>query len=86
MPSPESKIPESHPQHLLLAPLLKFKPSIPEAEFLKIFPLPFQVQAVNIYDAERNGWPSDRTYWQFLEPFRYVSPAWGPIEIPRILH
>ena len=83
MPNPASLIPSSPPTHPLVAVAAVFKPSVPEAEFLKYFPLPFNVQAVNIYDAAKNGWVTDRTYWQFLDSFQYVSPKWGAIEIPK---
>ena len=65
------------------APLAAFKPSVAEAEFKKRFPLPFRVQAVTIYEAQQQQWATDRSYWRFLEPFRYVSPKWGAIDIPK---
>src|SRR6266513_4959098 len=66
------------------APTLRaYKPSVSETEFKKRFPSPYRVQAVTIYEAARQGWATDRSYWQFLDPFRYVSPKWGPIEIPK---
>lgn len=83
MPNPESLIPSSQPAHGVLAAARLFKPSVPEAEFLKRFPLPYKVQAVNIYDAKKKGWVTDRTYWQFLDPFQYVSPTWGAIDISK---
>lgn len=87
MPSPESIIPSSvssiHPAaHAAPGVAAAFRPGVPEAEFLKHFPLPYKVQAVNIYEAKRQGWVTDRTYWQFIDPFRYVSATWGPIDIP----
>ena len=36
-----------------------------------------------MYEAERQGWKTDRSYWQFLKKFRYVSPTWGTIEVPK---
>jgi len=60
-----------------------FKPSAPEAEFKKRFPLPYQVEAVSIYEAMRKGWKTDRSYWQLLDDFQYVSPKWGPIVVPK---
>jgi len=80
MPSPESIIPSSQPAQRAIA--AKFKPSVPEAEFLKRFPLPYKVQAIDIYEAGKQGWVTDRTYWRFLDPFHYVSPTWGAIEVP----
>jgi hypothetical protein len=92
MPEPGSIIPSSKmaaraapglaPSPLATAPL-RFEPGVSEAEFLKHFPLPFKVQAVTIYEAERNGWVTDRSYWQFLDPFQYVSDKWGTIDIPK---
>jgi len=94
MPAPNSIIPTSGPVDLVsvvsrgrlpqnrVAALRAFKPSVPETEFKKRFPLPYQVQAVTIYEASRQGWAIDRSYWQFLAPFQYVSPTWGPINIP----
>jgi hypothetical protein len=95
MPAPNSIIPSSEPIDLIAAisrarvppgrarALRVFEPSVPETEFKKRFPLAFRVRAVTIYEAERKGWATDRSYWQFLAPFRYVSPGWGPINIPK---
>src|SRR6266403_1258698 len=95
MPGPGSIIPSSEPVDLVTAisqarvlpararAVAAYKPSVSETEFKKRFPLPYQVQAVTIYEAARQGWATDRSYWQFLAPFRYVSPKWGPIEIPK---
>ncbi|HEY4273384.1 MAG TPA: DUF1353 domain-containing protein [Candidatus Udaeobacter sp.] len=95
MPAPNSIIPSSEPIDLVTAmvrarvprgrarALRAYEPSVPETEFKKCFPLPFRVRAVTIYEAKRNGWATDRSYWQFLVPFRYVSPKWGPINIPK---
>jgi len=95
MPAPNSIIPTSGPVDLVsvisggrlpqdrVAALRTFKPSVPEAKFKKRFPLPYQVQAVTIYEAARHGWATDRSYWQFLAPFQYVSPKWGLIDIPK---
>ena len=83
MPSPDSRIPTLEPGHLLLRPALAYKPGVPEPEFRKAFPLHYAVRAVDIYEAEKKGWVTDRSYWQFLEPFKYVSPEWGPITIPK---
>ena len=63
--------------------LVAYKPSVSEAEFKKRFPSPYRVRAVTIYEAARQGWATDRSYWQFLVRFRYVSPEWGPINIPK---
>ena len=63
--------------------LRAYKPSVPETEFKKLFPLPYRVEAVTIYEAARQGWATDRSYWQFLDKFQYVSPTWGTIEIPK---
>jgi Protein of unknown function (DUF1353) len=60
-----------------------YKPSVPETEFKKCFPLPYRVEAVSMYEAKRQGWETDRSYWQFLERFQYASPKWGTIEIPK---
>jgi hypothetical protein len=60
-----------------------FKPSVPETEFKKRFPSPYRVESVSIYEAERQGWKTDRSYWQFLGKFRYVSPRWGTIDAPK---
>ena len=93
MPEPESIIPSSEPAALAvpavasprLAPAaaLRFRPGVSEADFLQRFPLPYKVQAVTIYEAARQGWATDRSYWQFLDPFQYVSAKWGPIDIPK---
>jgi hypothetical protein len=95
MPEPGSIIPSSEPVDFVTAisrarvptargrGLPAYKPSVSETEFKKRFPLPYQVQAVTIYEAARQGWATDRSYWQFLSPFKYVSPKWGPIEIPK---
>jgi|ERR1041385_5789604 hypothetical protein len=95
MPAPGSEIPASEPVDFLTAmsqpsvlpggarALRVYEPSVPEAEFKKRFPLAFQVEAVTIYEAQRKHWKTDRSYWQFLGPFRYVSPEWGPINIPK---
>ena len=65
------------------AALRAFAPSVSEAEFKKRFPLPYRVESVTIYEAARQGWPTDRSYWQFLDKFQYVSPKWGTIEVPK---
>ena len=95
MPDPGSEIPSSEPIDFLTAMsragvvpgrargLRDYEPSVPEAEFKKRFPLAFRVRAVTIYEAQRKNWKTDRSYWQFLVPFRYVSPEWGPINIPK---
>jgi uncharacterized protein DUF1353 len=95
MPAPNSIIPSSGPTDLVstisrvgVAPgraraFRAYEPSVPETEFKKRFPSPFKVQAVTIYEAQRKGWATDRSYWQFLVRFRYVSPEWGPINIPK---
>jgi hypothetical protein len=94
MPEPSSIIPSSQPEplagpgvaaapHLAAGLPLKFEPGVPEAEFLKHFPLPYKVQAITIYEAQKQGWPTDRSYWQFLTPFQYVSATWGAIDIPK---
>ena len=95
MPAPNSLIPSSGPVDLVSlmsrgrpAPgraraLVTYKPSVSEIEFKKRFPLSYRVQAVTIYEAARQGWATDRSYWQFIGPFRYVSPKWGPIDIPK---
>jgi Protein of unknown function (DUF1353) len=95
MPAPGSEIPSSASVDFLIpmsragvAPrgaraLRAYKPSVPETEFKKRFPSPYRVRAVTIYEAQRKGWPTDRSYWQFLAPFQYVSPKWGPIDIPK---
>ena len=83
MPSPESRIPESAPARLLLAPALTFEPGVPEAEFRKIFPQAFRVRAVDLYEAKKKNMGDDRTYWEFLDDFQYISPTWGPIIIPK---
>jgi hypothetical protein len=28
------------------------------------FPVPYRVESVTIYEAARQGWPTDRSYWQ----------------------
>jgi hypothetical protein len=93
MPEPDSIIPSSEPgtlaghgaaaPHLAAGLPLKFKPGATEQEFLKHFPLPYKVQAVTIYEAQKQGWATDRSYWQFLSPFQYVSEKWGKIDIPQ---
>lgn len=91
MPAPGSEIPGFAPSDLIArargeaaaAPERLFKPSVPEPEFLRYFPKPYRVRAFTIYEAIRHGWPTDRSYWEFLEPFQYVSPQWGPIVIPK---
>ena len=60
-----------------------FKPSVPETEFKQRFPSPYRVESVSMYEAQRQGWKTDRSYWQFLKKFQYVSPLWGTIEIPK---
>src|SRR5215212_3540684 len=95
MPEPGSAIPRSAPQDLVTAATKQsaspqaaavvtaiFKPSLPEADFFKHFPKPYRVRAITIYDAMKNGWPTDRSYWEFIDPFQYVSPKWGAIDIP----
>ena len=69
--------------HVAVRALRVYKPSVSEAEFKKRFPLPYRVEAVTIYEAARQGWETDRSYWQFLEKFQYVSPKWGTIEVPK---
>src|SRR5437870_1370917 len=95
MPAPDSIIPSSGPTELAAAiartealragaTLAAFKPSVPETEFKKRFPLAFRVEAITIYEAQQHpDWPTDRSYWRFMEPFRYVSPQWGAIDIPK---
>ena len=63
--------------------LRAFQPSVSEAEFKKRFPLPYRVESVSLYEAARQGWATDRSYWQFLDKFQYVSPKWGTIEVPK---
>src|SRR5204863_7682217 len=55
MPSTESRIPESAPARLLLAPAVTFEPGLPEAEFRKIFPQAFRVRAVDLYEAKKKN-------------------------------
>jgi hypothetical protein len=93
MPDPKSRIPSSQPVDLVtlaqshgVAPKLAFKPGVPQEDFTKRFPLPYEVKAVTIYEAQARNWPTDRSYWQFLAPFRYVSDKWGPIEIPKCFY
>jgi len=95
MPAPGSEIPSSGSVDFLTAisraavapgrarALRAYEPSVSETEFKKRFPSAFKVQAVTIYEAKRNGWATDRSYWQFLAAFRYVSPKWGPINMPK---
>src|SRR5436190_6713211 len=95
MPAPGSEIPSSESVDFLTAmsrasvppgrarALRAYKPSVSETEFKKRFPSPYRVQAVTIYEAARQGWATDRSYWQFLAPFQYVSPKWGSIDIPK---
>jgi Protein of unknown function (DUF1353) len=94
MPAPGSEIPSESVDFLTaisrpaVAPrraraLRAYEPSVPETEFKERFPLAFRVRAVTIYEAKRNNWLTDRSYWQFLAPFRYVSPTWGPMNIPK---
>jgi hypothetical protein len=95
MPAPNSIIPSSQPVDFVSAmsragvvpararALRAYKPSVSETEFKKRFPSPYRVRAVTIYEAARQGWVTDRSYWQFLAPFQYVSPTWGPINIPK---
>lgn len=91
MPNPASIIPASHPLDAVSVTQAKgapgkplaFKPAVSEKEFLTHFPLPYEVRAVTIYEAQNQGWITDRSYWQYLEPFRYVSEQWGPIDIPK---
>jgi hypothetical protein len=95
MPAPGSEIPSSEPVDFVTAisragvaagrarALLAFQPSVSETEFKKRFPLSYRVRAVTIYEAARQGWATDRSYWQFLAPFQYVSPEWGSINIPK---
>jgi hypothetical protein len=63
--------------------LRAFQPSVSEAEFKKRFPLPYRVESVSLYEAVRQGWATDRSYWQFLDKFQYLSPKWGTIEVPK---
>jgi hypothetical protein len=63
--------------------LRAYRPSVSESEFKRRFPLPYRVEAVPIYEAARQGWETDRSYWQFLEKFQYVSPKWGTIKVPK---
>ena len=95
MPAPGSEIPSLESVDFLTAisragvapgrarALRAYEPSAPETEFKKRFASPFKVQAVTIYEAQRKGWATDRSYWQFLVRFRYISPEWGPINIPK---
>jgi hypothetical protein len=95
MPEPGSIIPSSEPVDFVTAisrarvppgrarALQAYQPSVSETEFKKRFPSPYRVRAVTIYEAARQGWPTDRSYWQFLAPFQYVSPEWGSINIPK---
>src|SRR5213596_1530105 len=95
MPAPGSEIPSSESVDFLTAmsragvaprrarALRAYKPSVSETEFKKRFPSPYRVGAVTIYEAARQGWPTDRSYWQFLARFQYVSPKWGSIDIPK---
>ena len=99
MPAPGSEIPSAQPVDFATAieratapsvragapaeAFLAFKPGVSEAEFKKRFPLPYRVEAVTIYEAMRQGWATDRSYWQFLEKFQYVSPKWGTIDVPK---
>src|SRR4030095_5800628 len=94
MPAPGSEIPSESADFLTaisradVAPsparaLRAYEPSVSETEFKERFLLAFRVRAVTIYEAARHGWATDRSYWQFLAPFQYVSPKWGPIDIPK---
>jgi hypothetical protein len=97
MPAPGSEIPSAKPVDLATAisratpvrgrvaarAVRAYKPSVSEAEFKERFPLPYRVEAVTIYEAARQGWETDRSYWQFLEKFQYISPKWGTIEVAK---
>jgi hypothetical protein len=95
MPAPGSEIPSSEPVDFVTAisrarvppgrarAMRAYRPSVSETEFKKRFPLSYRVRAVTIYEAARQGWATDRSYWQFLAPFQYVSPEWGSINIPK---
>src|SRR5215813_1340748 len=79
---PNSPVPHSVPVAGLGAAVLAYRPGVSESEFIRHFPLNYSVQAFTIYEAQKNGWDTDRTFWKFLAPFRYVSDTWGSIDIP----
>jgi len=83
MPEPNSVILENASHRLGVERVLSFRPGVAEPEFLQHFPFKFSVEATTIYEAERKHWPTDRSYWQFTAPFRYVSAKWGTIDIPK---
>jgi hypothetical protein len=81
MPDPSSLIHQPAAAHGVAA--AAFQPGVTEAEFRTRFPRPFKVRAIDLHEARTLGYPTDRTYWNYLEPFEYVSPKWGSILIPQ---
>ena len=57
-------------------------PIVQEAAFLHHWPRPYRIEAMTVYTAAKLGYPTDRTYYRFLEPFEYLSEKWGSIVIP----
>ncbi len=52
---------------------------ITEAAFMRAFPRPYVVRALNLWEAERLGLKLDRTWWKFVQAFTFISDKWGPI-------
>lgn len=66
----------------MLRPLATPGWTMEETDFLKRFPRLFVVRALSRWEARRAGYMEDKTYWQYVSPFEFVSTLWGPIIIP----
>ena len=52
-------------------------------DYRTAFPLPFQVSALDPFEAEFQDIDQSISWWRFLSPFAFVSVVWGRIEIPK---
>ncbi len=52
---------------------------ITEENFLKAFPRPYMVRALQPWEADRAGLTQDRTWWKFVQSFTFLSDKWGQI-------
>lgn len=56
--------------------------NVAESDFLKHFPRTFKVRSLNPFEALKLGLSTEITYWEYLEPFEYISDKWGSILVP----
>lgn len=56
--------------------------NVSESDFSRHFPRVFKVRSLNPFEALKLGLSTSITYWEYLEPFEYISDKWGSILVP----